>query len=52
MINYFSSLKYGATYIFQALPRSMTIWLDYGAKVAAKQGNAATLADLTEQVKK
>lgn len=41
--------RYGSTYIFQALPRSMTIWLDYGAKVGS--GNS-TMKELNDVVKK
>lgn len=31
---YFRCLTHGSTYIFQALPRSLTLWMDYGAKVS------------------
>ena len=31
--NYLRSLGYGAKYIFQTLPRVLTLWLDLGSQV-------------------
>lgn len=34
MINYFGkSLQYGSVYIYQSLPRLLSIWFDYGTRL-------------------
>jgi len=34
--NYGSSLTYGHRYIFQSMPRMLTLWLDFGEALLAK----------------
>ena len=40
--SYAKTLQYGAQYIFQALPRLLTLWLDYSIPIPedAKKGNS------------
>lgn len=34
MINYFGkSLQYGSTYVYQSMPRLLSIWFDYGTRL-------------------
>lgn len=39
--NYGGSLMYGHKYIFQSMPRMLTLWLDFGADVARHQKDRA-----------
>lgn len=41
MINYFGkSLQYGTTYIYQSMPRLLSIWFDYGTRFLAVTDNS------------
>ncbi len=33
VMNFGSSLQYGNQYIYQSMPRMLTLWLDYGAEM-------------------
>ena len=33
MTNFGNSLKHGNQYIYQSMPRMLTLWLDYGSEV-------------------
>jgi hypothetical protein len=50
--NYILALKYGVKYIYQTMPRMLTLWLDLGEKEAAKkcaQRTHRTVIPLTMQ---
>lgn len=58
--NFGQSLLYGSQYIYQSMPRMLSLWLDYGAEVATtdsaeksdtlRQGMKASLAQLNRQM--
>jgi len=37
--HYGSALRYGNKYIYQCMPRLLSLWLDFGAKVTEEEGN-------------
>ena len=37
--HYGSALRYGNKYIYQCMPRLLSLWLDFGAKVTEAEGN-------------
>jgi len=39
--HYGSALRYGNKYIYQCMPRLLSLWLDFGAKVTEEEGNIA-----------
>ncbi|XP_049801396.1 serine/threonine-protein kinase ATR [Schistocerca nitens] len=50
---YGSSLKYGCKYIYQSMPRMLTLWLDYGSnQTAAGRSNAGMAVKMTELIVK
>lgn len=51
VINYGKSLEYGSKYIFQALPRMLSIWLEHGAKVSQLGGSRSSL-NIDETIKR
>lgn len=57
MINYFGkSLQYGTTYIYQSMPRLLSIWFDYGTRflevsdVSAKEERKTLLFRMTKLI--
>lgn len=36
--HYGSALRYGNKYIYQCMPRLLSLWLDFGAKVKEEEG--------------
>ena len=44
--NFGQSLWFGSTHIYQSLPRMLTLWLDYGAEVAASSGQGRSESSL------
>jgi len=41
--HYGSALRYGNKYIYQCMPRLLSLWLDFGAKVTEEEGNIAVI---------
>ena len=37
--HYGNALRYGNKYIYQCMPRLLSLWLDFGAKVTEEEGN-------------
>lgn len=36
--HYGNALRYGNKYIYQCMPRLLSLWLDFGAKVTEEEG--------------
>jgi hypothetical protein len=49
--NYGGSLVYGHRYIFQSMPRMLTLWLDFGADVARQQNSKERTDEKTKNVR-
>lgn len=57
MINYFGkSLQYGTTYVYQSMPRLLSIWFDYGTRLlnvsvsSVKYDRKSTLLKMTKLI--
>ncbi|XP_046407326.1 serine/threonine-protein kinase atr-like [Ischnura elegans] len=51
MINYFGkSLEFGCEYLFHSMPRMLTIWLDYGAKIANQKDKRDIFSNMTKLI--
>ena len=51
MINYFGkSLHYGCEYIYQSMPRMLSIWLDFGTRLAQDIKPGCNMAILSERL--
>ncbi|XP_071453339.1 serine/threonine-protein kinase ATR [Hetaerina americana] len=51
MINYFGkSLEFGCEYLFHSMPRMLTIWLDYGVKIAMQKDKGEVFANMTKLI--
>ena len=46
--HYGSALRYGNKYIYQCMPRLLSLWLDFGAKVTEEEGNILIILEATE----
>ena len=38
LLHYGNALRYGNKYIYQCMPRLLSLWLDFGAKVTEEEG--------------
>lgn len=57
MINFFGkSLQYGTTYVYQSMPRLLSIWFDFGTRLldvnsnAVKEERKTTLLKMTKLI--